>query len=95
MMQHPAHAQIGVNVVAVGVGDDDPVRGVLEERAVTQLARASRFLRPLASGVVRTDQQVSDNFFLSIAQCRDRHNRGKPAAVFTEVRQLIDILDTA
>ena len=49
----------------------------------------------LARGVVRADQQVTDDGVLLVAQGRDRHDCRKAAAVLADVGQLVDVLDAA
>lgn len=49
----------------------------------------------LASGVVRADQQITDDPPLGVAQRRDRHVGREAAAVLADVGQLVDVLDPA
>ena len=53
--QHPASARISVDVVALGVGDDDAVRRTLEERAIALLARRRAASVCLVSDFARND----------------------------------------
>ncbi len=45
--------------------------------------------------IVGADQQVADDVAVVVAQRRDRHDRGKAAAVLADVRQFIDVFDAA
>src|SRR5580698_567522 len=54
-----------------------------------------RLFGTLASGIIGADQEVSDDHTFGVAQCRDRHDRGKAAAVLTYVSQLVYILNTS
>ncbi len=56
MAQHAADAGVGVEVVSLGVGDEDAIRRILKERAIAHFAQAQLLLRPhallfLAAGV--------------------------------------------
>ena len=50
--EHPADARIGIDVVALSIRNDDPVRRMLEERAVASLARLLCLFRAPALGDV-------------------------------------------
>ena len=77
-----AHAgqEIGLGVVGLLGGRHRPVELRLD---------------PLAHRVVGADEQVSDEIAVVVAQRRDRHDRGKAAAVLAHVGQFVDVLDAA
>ncbi len=50
--QHPAHARVGIQIGALGIGNDDAVRRVFKESPVAQLAGPLRFFRSFSLGNV-------------------------------------------
>ena len=52
-------------------------------------------LNLLARRIVRADEKVADDRPFRIPQRRHRHDRGKAAAIFTDIGQLVDILNAS
>ena len=50
MPKHPAEARVGVEVIALGIGDHDAVRCILKKRAIARFTRLQGFLRLLLLG---------------------------------------------
>ena len=80
---------------AFRVGGDAREIGAVEDRVLQRAGIEQRFFRLLASGVVGADQQIADDGIVCVAQCRDRDHGRKPAAVFADIGQLIDVFDAA
>ncbi len=66
------------------------------------LARLSRLFRPFplffylpTSGVIGANQQIPDYGVLSVTQCGDRYDRWEPAAILSDVGQLINVFNAA
>ena len=68
---------------------------MLSREPVSLVELRSLLFALLARRIVGADQQVADDGVLCVAQRRDGHDRGKPAPVLANVRQLVDVLDPA
>src|ERR1700691_4789265 len=74
---------------------------ILEKLALLKMALCSapafeeRLFGLLAGGIVGADQQIADDSAEIVAQCGNRHDRRKAAAIFTDVSQLVNVFDAA
>ena len=93
--QHALGADVEDLDDALLVGGDAGEIGAVENRALQRARLEQRLFRLLARGVVGADQQVADDAALRVAQRRDRHDRGKAAAVLADVGQFVNVLDAA
>ena len=63
--------------------------------AQTLVKLLSLFPNQFAGGIVGADEQVADDGVVVVAQRGDRHDHRKTAAVLADIRQLVNVLDTA
>ena len=93
--QHPLGADVEDLDDAFCVCRDAGEVGAAEDRALQRSSLEQRFFGLLAGGVVGSDQQVADDRVLSIAQRGDGHNGRETTSVLADVRQLVDVFDSA
>src|SRR5208282_830213 len=93
--EHALGADIEYLNDALLVGGDTRKVGTIEDGALEGPRLEQSLFRPLAGAVVGPDQQIADDFAVSIAQRRDRHDRGKATAILADVSQFVNVLDPA
>src|SRR3977135_4486645 len=83
----PQHA-LGTDVenlnYALGVGGDTGKIRAVENCVLQGACFKECLLRPLASAIVRSDQQIANDDLLRVTQCRDRDDGRETTAVLTD-----------